>query len=341
MGDTIRVQDDSATSPAAIHVDIDTMHHEISPLPNGNFVTLSTEIRTVSGFTTPQCGEPMDQFTGSYRVLADIVVEFVPRTGRIVAQYPLANYLDPLHNPADANICDVLGSNAVELFSDFYGDYHDWTHANAVVLDSKRDALLVSIRNLDVVLALRYHADKDGPAGELLWRFGSSRDFRLVDDGLWPSHRHTVEAEADGSILMYDNGNGHSTSSDAHARSALQQSGPLRHPRRRTTRPVDRNPSLGVSAIDQRHTGLRALRRRTRTYCRTTTSSSTMGLCPPWPVCMPRSSKWIPPTTDTEATSSSTSESADRTPSHTTRSVSSPSTDHAEAPAPASADMHA
>jgi arylsulfate sulfotransferase len=194
--------------PKAIPVDIDSMHHEVSMLANGNILTISNELRTVS-FTKPMCGEPASQFSGSYKLITDVIVEFEPETGRIVHKYPIADYLHPQTNPADANIC---GFGSQSVYPNFLyasrGEVRDWTHANAVILDAKNNRLLVSIRHLDTVLAIKYETDAQGAAGSELWRLGAKGgDFTLTGQGAWEYHQHAVELEADGSLLMFDNGN--------------------------------------------------------------------------------------------------------------------------------------
>ena len=91
--------------PNAIPVDTDSMHHEIHPMPDGNLITLSTELNQVSGFTKPMCGETPDKFTGTYQLISDVIVEFEPDTGKVVHEWHLADYFHPQTNPADSNIC--------------------------------------------------------------------------------------------------------------------------------------------------------------------------------------------------------------------------------------------
>lgn len=195
--------------PKAIPVDVDTMHHEVAMLANGDILTISNELRTVSGFVQPMCGEPFSQFTGSYKLITDVIVEFQPATGRVVHKYPIADYLHPQTNRADAHIC---GFGVATTYPNFLyasqGDVRDWTHVNSVILDAKNNRLLVSIRHLDTVLAIKYAADGSGPAGKQLWRFGpEGGDFTLAGGGQWQYHQHALELEADGSLLMFDNGN--------------------------------------------------------------------------------------------------------------------------------------
>ncbi len=192
----------------AIPVETDSIHHEINQLPNGNFLALSTELRVAGGFTSPQCGEPADGFTGSYQLISDVIVEFVPDTGDIVNEWKLADYFEPQTNPADANVCGIDIPFIVPNF--LYvaeGEVHDWTHANAAVLDEERNAILISIRHLNAVLAIRYADDDEGESGEVLWRLGPDGTLALEGDGELQYHQHAPEVQSDGSILLYDNGN--------------------------------------------------------------------------------------------------------------------------------------
>lgn len=77
----------------------------------------------------------------------------------------------------------------------------DWTHGNSVVHDPRDDSLLVSLRHQDWILKL------ERESGELLWRFGPEGDFALAN-GDWSYHQHAPELQDDGSLLIYDNGNG-------------------------------------------------------------------------------------------------------------------------------------
>lgn len=187
----------------AVAVATDQMHHEVAPLPNGNLLTLSRELREINGFTEPICEDEEGDFDGSYEVVTDTVVEFEP-DGTVVAEWSLFDYVDPvdtLEVIKPAEFCSPY-------LSDVYPDRpaRDWTHANAVVLDEERNALLVSVRHLDQVFAIRYQDDDEGPAGELLWRLGEGGDFRLTE-GEWFLHPHAPQVLSDGTIMIYDNGN--------------------------------------------------------------------------------------------------------------------------------------
>ncbi|MGH8915375.1 MAG: aryl-sulfate sulfotransferase [Acidimicrobiia bacterium] len=189
--------------PEAIPVDTEQMHHEVIELPNGNLMTLSREIRTVEGYPDPLCDDNED-FDGSYEVVADTVVEFVPETGEVVREWSLFDLADPLADLDRIRPSEFCSAYLSPVYPDLPA--RDWTHANAVVFDAARNAVLVSVRHLDQVFAIRYADDESGPAGELLWRFGENGDFTL-EDGEWFLHQHSPHVLDDGSIMIYDNGN--------------------------------------------------------------------------------------------------------------------------------------
>lgn len=193
----------------AIPVDTDAMHHEVGMLPNGNLVTLSTELRAVDGFPEPLCGEDPATFDGTYHLISDIVVEVDAVTGELVREWPIADYFDLPAEGATRNVCGIPNQGVFPnwMYQPLEPRARDWTHGNSVVLDEERNALLISLRHVDAVLALRYEDDESGPAGELLWELGPNGTLELLE-GDWSYHQHAPEVQDDGTILLYDNGNG-------------------------------------------------------------------------------------------------------------------------------------
>jgi hypothetical protein len=187
----------------AIRVDTDQMHHEVIEAPNGNLITLSRELAVVDGFSEPVCdGE--EEFEGSYEVVTDTIVEFDSETGDVVNEWSLFDMVDPLDTLEKVRPSEFCSQYLADVYPAFAAK--DWTHANAVVLDVERNALLVSVRHLDQIYAIRYQDDDEGPAGELIWRLGEGGDFTLLE-GEWFLHQHAPEVLDDGSIMVYDNGN--------------------------------------------------------------------------------------------------------------------------------------
>lgn len=187
-------------SDATKPIDIDSSHHEITELSNGHLLTLSTEVIELhpadAARLCPESPEPS--------IVGDKVIE-LDGDGKVVLELSLAEILDPAVNPG-SEMC-VLGPLVAppNWFYPASSPTRDWTHANALALDAEHNRLLVSLRHLDGVYALRYRDDDDGPAGEVLWSLGVNGSLDLDGEPAW--HQHAVELEDDGSLLVYDNGN--------------------------------------------------------------------------------------------------------------------------------------
>ena len=169
-----------------------SFHHESWPMPNGNILTLSTTLHDLTPEQrTAFCpDDPLE-----FEIISDVVVEFEP-SGRVVRTWDLWDAVDIEEAPGHA-LCVDRGPFASELG-------RDWMHANAVIYDANRDAVIVSARHTNQVIALE-HGDAEGPQSDVMWIFGEHGTMEL--DGEPPYHQHAVELQADGSILLYDNGN--------------------------------------------------------------------------------------------------------------------------------------
>ena len=184
----------------AVVIDTPRLHHEVaSPLPNGNFLALSQEVRTYRGFEDPGCPpEPFDDPTVRPQ-RGDVVIEYTA-AGEVVHAVSLFDAIDPRAQPGSQQ-CN-LKTDAIAT-----GDrvFVDWSHANSATLFEAENTVLVSARNLSSVMALRWEADEAGPAGEVLWQLGPGLDFELTE-GEWFYRQHAPEVQPDGTILLYDNG---------------------------------------------------------------------------------------------------------------------------------------
>ena len=171
------------------------LHHEVAGLlPNGNYLALGQEVRTVRGFDDPHCPEERFDDPAVRPQRGDTVIEYRP-DGRIVHEVSLLDAIDPRDQPGSQQ-CNEKTDQIGTLTND---PFVDWSHANAATLFEDEDVVLVSSRNLSSVIALRW------PSGRLLWQFGPGLDFRLTD-GEWFYRQHAPEVQRDGTILLYDNG---------------------------------------------------------------------------------------------------------------------------------------
>lgn len=174
-------------------VGTDTFHHAIVDLPNGNFLSLSSELRVIGGYPG---GE-------TYDVVGDVVVEF-DAAGALVQQWSLFDLLDPHRVTPDFH-------NA--FWAGIYGDdAKDWTHANSLVYDPSDDTMVLSLRHQDVVLKMTR-----AEPSELVWVIGQDDPTVPGDDawpflamtggGQYPNHMHDARVLPNGDIVLYDNAN--------------------------------------------------------------------------------------------------------------------------------------
>ncbi len=193
----------AAPDETFIPVPIDSFHHEILELPNGNFLALSTELRNVPNFPIKE-SEP-DGRTAPADVVGDLVVEFQP-DGSVVDRIHLFDLLD----------LQRIGYGSLSAFwATHYrkGDgtpSRDWAHANSLSYDEATDEIIVSLRHQDCVVKV------DRKSRELRWILGSPQRWRdpwseklLKPHGEleWPYHQHGVKLTSQGTLMMYDNGN--------------------------------------------------------------------------------------------------------------------------------------
>ena len=188
----------------SIPVDIDTVHHEIIELPNGNFLTLSTILEEFEKF--PSSERKPDAPWIAAPVVCDEIIEFVPETGEVVWRLPVREFLDEKR----------FGYMALTGFwKDKYKDeagrpIYDWSHANALIYLPEEDAIIVSFRHLDCLVKV------NRKTGKIEWIFGDHRGWSeefqpllLEPAGImrWPYHQHAPQLTSSGTVLMYDNGN--------------------------------------------------------------------------------------------------------------------------------------
>lgn len=196
---------DDPPPQGAIEVPVDTFHHEVEVLPNGNLLTLSTELREI---TNEQC---VAYESDSLNVVGDVVVEFDAETGEVVGRISTFDAFDPCRRTDH-------GFEA-GFWNRVYGGIttQDWTHANAVFYDEGREEVVVSLRHQDWVVAYDFVPGGDDATGSVAWvlgapdaegGYGGHSGFDPVGDPFsWQYHQHAPMLTTTGTLLLYDNGN--------------------------------------------------------------------------------------------------------------------------------------
>jgi len=176
LGNILTFIDSSEIAP-------DGMHHEVIQLPNGNYMALAYDFRTVF----------IDDL-GETDVFGDKIVEFTP-AGELVWEWSTFDHLDVNRRLAGF---EIVAGNATGLKTG-----NDWTHGNGLEYDPETDTILFSMRHQDWIIKI------DHQTGDVVWRLGIDGDFALQGPGMWFAHQHCPEWQPDGSLMLYDNGIDH------------------------------------------------------------------------------------------------------------------------------------
>ncbi len=190
-----------AVGHGLVRLDVDSFHHEVFAIDDDHFITLATSLVEAPDFPTSET-DP-DAPTETADIIADVIVEF-DREGTIRSQIHLADLLDTSRIGYDS-----LTQFWNALYPEAENGTRDWSHANAVVYDSRDDTILVSLRHQDAMLKLRRDS------GEILWILGVNEDWgdladrvlRPVGDTSPQFHQHAPEITDAGTIFVHDNGN--------------------------------------------------------------------------------------------------------------------------------------
>ncbi|MHC4957467.1 MAG: aryl-sulfate sulfotransferase [Planctomycetota bacterium] len=147
------------------------VHHEAGPGPDGDYLYLKWTYREIDGRT----------IEGDGLEIAD------PETGAVLWQWDMFDHF----------VFEDWPTPETETVN-WSGHGQDWSHSNAAVWDPGRSVIWMSSRHFDAVFAVAY------PSGDVVTILGRNG---LGGQGLF-SHQHAPEVQADGSLLIWDNGNG-------------------------------------------------------------------------------------------------------------------------------------
>jgi arylsulfate sulfotransferase len=193
FGETLDTWRSNADAESPVPVDARNFHHEVVPLADGSFWTLSYQVTPVDAYPRDYA-EP--DVLGPAAELDDALALRVLPDGTLADRWAMTDVLDTTR----------LGFDSLDRINQ---ERYDWVHANALVADPADGGLIVSLRHQDAVVKL----DSDG---ELLWILGThagwSEPFQdalltPVGDVSWPYHQHAPSLADDGTLLVFDNGN--------------------------------------------------------------------------------------------------------------------------------------
>jgi hypothetical protein len=164
------------------------IHHEIFPMPNGDYLALYKDIRshTLESVTKDWSGDRIEILS---QVDNSVLWEW------------------STWGPGHVSTEDF----DQKTYDDSPAGSFDWTHANAVGYHPADSSIYLSLRNLSRIVRIAY------PAGTITYNLGFDMPSGDVDfgDDLF-SFQHAPELQSNGNMLIYDNGSrrGHIDQSD-------------------------------------------------------------------------------------------------------------------------------
>lgn len=183
----------------ALPIDVPTIHHSFSLMPNGNIAAFTAHSKTIKNYYADEF-DP-DAPRQAQKVMGDRIIEFERDTGKIVWSWDTFDWLDPFR----------IGYLLTFPFWDVRGfpKHLDWTHGNGIHYYPQDDAFFFSFRSLSCILKV------SRKTGEIIWILGDHTgwegDFKeklltpIGEPFEWQYYQHEPKVLADGNLLLYDN----------------------------------------------------------------------------------------------------------------------------------------
>lgn len=174
-------------------------HHDICPMPNGNVLLISYEIKSATEVAAAGCS------TFSSTMWPDKIVEVQPTgatTGTVVWEWHAWDHLVQNTNASTANYQTSI-VNHPELLNINYQAQKDWLHVNGVDYNPILDQITFSSHYLNEVFvidhstttaeAASHSGGNSGKGGDILYRWGNpaaygatgTKIFSVVHDAHW------------------------------------------------------------------------------------------------------------------------------------------------------------
>jgi arylsulfate sulfotransferase len=184
---------------------INAFHHEVRALPDGKILALGASERILTDVQGP----------GSVDVLGDTIL-VLDENLQVIWAWDTFDHLDTRRRALLNETCNQAANGCAPIY--LAPVANDWTHSNSVQLTPDGN-LLLSMRHQDWVIKIDYR--NGAGTGEILWRLGRDGDFQFLSNDPYPwfSHQHDAAIDADGQLLLFDNGNvRYAADASAHSR---------------------------------------------------------------------------------------------------------------------------
>ncbi|HRY32600.1 MAG TPA: aryl-sulfate sulfotransferase [Bacteroidales bacterium] len=174
------------------------LHHDIHPMPNGNVLMISYEVKTAA--QAVQAGSAQN-----ITVWSEKIMEVQPTgatTGTVVWEWKLWDHLCQNHNSAKDNYVTSILDHP-ELMNINYSLKKDWVHMNGIDYNPELDQIVVSSHYLNeywvidhsttTAEAAGHSGGNSGKGGDILYRWGNptaygasgTTIFNVMHDAHW------------------------------------------------------------------------------------------------------------------------------------------------------------
>ncbi len=175
------------------------IHHDICPLPNGNVLMISYELKSATDVANAGCST----FSGA--MWPDKIIEVQPTgltTGNIVWEWHVWDHVVQNTNAAAANYQTSISAHP-ELLNINYNAAKDWLHMNGLDYNAARDEIAVSSHFMNELYvidhstttaqAASHSGGAKGKGGDFLYRWGIpaaygvavTANFSTIHDAHW------------------------------------------------------------------------------------------------------------------------------------------------------------
>ena len=174
----------------------EAVHHDIFPMPNGNYLGLVKEVF----YAPPPDGPWIEEFEEygitSIEWLGDKIIEW-DSNGNIVWSWQTTDYI----STDEFDPSWIEGFHLDDIMFGVQG--FDWTHSNAVFYDEIDNAVYLSIRHLSRIIKIDYDTK------DIIWSMGKDFLPGIIDFGqeIGFSYQHAIRVLDNRNLMLYDNGN--------------------------------------------------------------------------------------------------------------------------------------
>jgi hypothetical protein len=174
------------------------MHHDICPMPNGNVLIISYDVKTATDATAAGCSKSM--IIWSEKIIE--VKQTGATTGTIVWEWHVWDHLCQSVNSAKNNYVTSVVQHP-ELMNINYSTTKDWMHMNGIDYNAELDQIVLSSHMLNEIYvidhstttaqAATHTGGRSGKGGDFLYRWGNpaaygatgTTNFNVVHDAHW------------------------------------------------------------------------------------------------------------------------------------------------------------